>query len=105
VLAAYKTVQAGWDPSRVNSVVIMTDGKNEDPQGLSLDQVTAELKKVVDPARPVEVIAIGIGTGVSEAELQQITNAAGGGTFIAPDPSKMGEVFLKAISLRPTAVR
>jgi hypothetical protein len=104
-LAAYKTVQAGWDPSRVNSVVIMTDGKNEDPQGLSLEQVTAELKKAADPARPVEVIAIGIGTGVSEAELQQITNTVGGGTFIAPDPSKMGEVFLKAISLRPSAVR
>jgi Ca-activated chloride channel family protein len=105
VLAAYKNVQAGWDPSRVNSVVIMTDGKNEDPNGLSLDQVVDELKKVVDPARPVEVIAIGLGTGVSEAELQRITNAAGGGTFIAADPSKMSEVFLKAISLRPTAVR
>jgi Ca-activated chloride channel family protein len=105
MLAAYKTVQNGWDPSRVNSVIIMTDGKNEDQQGLSLDQLVDELKKTMDPARPVVVIAIGLGNGVSESELQRITSTTGGGTFVAPDPSKMSEIFLKAISLRPTAVR
>jgi hypothetical protein len=105
MLAAYKTVQTGWDPSRVNSVIIMTDGKNEDLQGISLDQLIDELKKAMDPARPVVVIAIGLGNGVSESELQRITNTTGGGTFVAPDPSKIGDIFLKAISLRPTAVR
>ncbi len=105
MLAAYKTVQQGWDPSRVNSVIIMTDGKNEDQQGLTLDQLVDELKKAMDPARPVVVIAIGLGNGVSESELQRITNTTGGGTFVAPDPSKMSDIFLKAISLRPTTLR
>ncbi|GAA1803585.1 substrate-binding domain-containing protein [Planosporangium flavigriseum] len=100
VLAAYKNVQEGWDPSRVNSIVLFTDGKNEDPQGLNLDQLTAELKKVMDPNRPIQIIAIGIGPEVSEAELKQITSTTGGGTFLAPDPSKIGEIFLKGISLR-----
>jgi secreted protein with Ig-like and vWFA domain len=99
-LAAYRTVQAGWDPSRVNSVVIMTDGKNEDQQGLSLDQLVDELKKAMDPARPVQIIGIGIGTDVSEAELRRITDTTGGGTFIAPDPAKIPDIFLKAIALR-----
>ncbi|HEV7898274.1 MAG TPA: substrate-binding domain-containing protein [Planosporangium sp.] len=103
-LAAYKAVQAGWDPSRVNSVVIMADGRNDDREGLSLDQLVDELKKTADPARPVQVIAIGIGTDVSEAELKRITDTTGGGTFIAPDPAKIGDVFLKAIALR-TGVR
>jgi Ca-activated chloride channel homolog len=105
MLAAYKTVQQGWDPSRVNSVIIMTDGKNEDQQGLTLDQLIDELKKAMDPTRPVVVIAIGLGNGVSESELQRITNTTGGGTFVAPDPSKMSDIFLKAISLRPTTLR
>jgi Ca-activated chloride channel family protein len=105
MLAAYKNVQQGWDPSRVNSVIIMTDGKNEDQQGLSLDQLIDELKKAMDPTRPVVVIAIGLGNGVSESELQRITNTTGGGTFVAPDPSKMSDIFLKAISLRPTTLR
>jgi hypothetical protein len=99
-LAAYRAVQDGWDPSRVNSVVIMTDGKNEDQQGLSLDQLVDELKKAMDPARPVQVIGIGIGTDVSEAELRRITDTTGGGTFIAPDPAKIPDIFLKAIALR-----
>jgi Ca-activated chloride channel homolog len=103
-LAAYKAVQASWDPSRVNSVVIMTDGKNEDQQGISLDQLVNNLKQTMDPARPIEVIAIGIGNDVSEAELKRITDTTGGGTFIAPDPAKIGDIFLKAIALR-TAVK
>jgi hypothetical protein len=104
-LAAYKVVQDGWDASRVNSVVIMTDGRNEDPQGLSLDQLIDELKKTMDPVRPIQVIAIGIGDQVSEAELQRITSTTSGGTFIARDPAGMGAIILKAIALRTTIKR
>jgi hypothetical protein len=105
VLAAYQTVQAGWDSSRVNSVVLFTDGKNEDAPGLTLDQLVTELKTIRDPQRPVEVVALGIGDQVSQAELQTITDTTGGGTFLAPDPNQIGEIFLKALSLRPTTTR
>jgi hypothetical protein len=105
VLAAFKNVQASWDPGRVNSVLIMTDGKNEAAPGLTLDQLVGQLKQAADPARPVEVIALGIGDQVSQTELQTITDATGGATFLAPDPSKIGEIFLKALGLRPGAGR
>ena len=49
----------------------------------------------------VEVIALGIGDEVNEAELMKITSATGGGVFIATDPSKIGQIFLQAIALRP----
>jgi hypothetical protein len=103
-LAAYRAVQDGWDPSRVNSVVIMTDGKNDDDAGLSLEQLLEELRKTADPARPIEVIAIGIGNDINEAELKRITATTGGGTFLASDPAKIADIFLKAIALR-TSVR
>ncbi|NJC73612.1 VWA domain-containing protein [Planosporangium thailandense] len=105
MLAAYKAVQNNWDPSRVNSIVLFTDGQNDDPQGLTLDQLTTELKKIMDPNRPIQVIAIGIGNQVSEKELQTITNTTGGGTFLAPDPAKIGDIFLKAIALRSAGTR
>lgn len=101
VLAAYRTVREGWDPNAVNSVVLLTDGRNDDPDGMSLDELIAELQAIVDPRYPVQVIAIGIGDDVSQAELEQITNTTGGGTFIARDPSAIGPIFLRAISLRP----
>ncbi|HEY1488459.1 MAG TPA: substrate-binding domain-containing protein, partial [Micromonosporaceae bacterium] len=105
VLAAYKTVQAGWDPSRVNSVVIMTDGQNDNPGGLTLSALLADINKVKDPSKPIEVIAIGIGNQVDKAELQKITNATGGGVFLAPDPSNIGQIFLEAIALRPGSAK
>jgi Ca-activated chloride channel family protein len=101
VLAAYKRVQQDWDPSRVNSVVIMTDGQNDDPSGITLPQLIAQLHQIADPARPVEVIAIGIGTDVSLTELNKIATATGGGAFVTSDPSNIADIFLKAISLRP----
>ncbi|HEY2794735.1 MAG TPA: substrate-binding domain-containing protein, partial [Micromonosporaceae bacterium] len=72
-LAAYKTVQANWDPSRVNSVVIMTDGQNDNPGGLTMTSLLAAINKVKDPSKPIEVIAIGIGNQVNKAELEKIT--------------------------------
>ncbi|HEU4422742.1 MAG TPA: substrate-binding domain-containing protein [Pilimelia sp.] len=101
ILAAYQEVLNGWDPGRVNGIVIMTDGKNELAPGLTLPQLIARLNAVKDPTRPVQVIALGIGDEVSEAELRQITGTTGGGTFLARDPSKVGEILLQAIGLRP----
>jgi hypothetical protein len=101
VLAAYKAVQQNWDPSRVNSVVIMTDGENDDPSGITLDQLLQKIQQIKNPAKPVEVIAIGIGTEVNQTELEKITSATGGGTFVTADPSKIGDIFLRAIALRP----
>jgi hypothetical protein len=100
-LAAYKRVQDGWDPNAVNSVVLMTDGQNDNPGGITLDQLTTSLKALVDPRYPIQMIMIGIGTDVSAPELKAITDVTGGGVFIAQDPAQITEIFLQALSLRP----
>jgi hypothetical protein len=105
LLAAYKEVQDSWEPGRVNSVVLFTDGKNEDANGISQQQLLAELQRIIDPDRPVQVVIIGIGSDVSKAELESITKVTGGGAFVTEDPTKIGDIFLKAIALRPNAPR
>jgi Ca-activated chloride channel homolog len=100
LLAAYKTVQKGWDPGRVNSVVMLTDGENDDDNGISLAQLLAELKRIKDTKRPIQVVMIGIGPSVGPQALQQITKVTGGGVFTTDDPAKIGEIFLKAVALR-----
>jgi hypothetical protein len=102
VLAAYRTVKRGWDPEAVNSVVLLTDGFNRD-DGLTLDQLLAALRREMVETKPIQVIAIGIGNEVGEAELRRITDTTGGGTFVARDPAAIGEIFLRAIALRPGA--
>jgi Ca-activated chloride channel family protein len=107
VLAGYKAVQEGWTPGRVNSMVILTDGiGNDDPDGgIELNPLIDQLKKIKDDRRPIQVIIIGLGDEVNRGPLDQITKATGGGVFVAEDPSKIGEIFLQALSLRPTAGR
>ena len=100
ILAAYQEVKKDWDPGRVNSIVMMTDGDNDDANGISHEQLLAQLKQLADPKKPIQVIVIGIGPSVNPAPLEQITKTTGGGVFVAEDPAKIGEIFLKAISLR-----
>lgn len=103
--AAYKKLQDSWQPGRVNSVILFTDGKNEDDEGLSRSELINNLKRIVDPKRPVRMIIIGIGTEVDREELSAITGATGGGVFTAEDPAKISEIFLQAISSRADSPR
>ena len=100
-LAAYKDVQNNWSAGRVNSVLLFTDGKNENKDGITRASLISQLKKLNDPKRPVRMIIIGIGNEVDRNELQAITGATSdGGVFVAPDPAKIGDIFLQAISSR-----
>ncbi|MET7393096.1 substrate-binding domain-containing protein [Dactylosporangium sp. NPDC005572] len=98
IFAAYKTVQQGWDSGRGNSVVVITGGRNTSGS-LSLDALVDSLQKVENPDQPVQIIVIGIGTEVNQAEMQKIVDATGGAVFVATDPSKIGEIFMKALAL------
>jgi Ca-activated chloride channel homolog len=99
ILAAYQTVQQGWDPTRGNSVVVVTGGRNNDPSGISLNELIAGLQRAEKPGQPVQIIIIGVGSEVSQGEMQKIVDASGGAVFVAPDPSKIGEIFMKALAL------
>jgi Ca-activated chloride channel homolog len=101
MLAAYKAVQDGWEPGRVNSVLMFTDGQNEDTNGITQAKLLADLKAAADPDRPIQVVVVGIGNGVNRAELESITKVTGGGVFVTEDPAKIGDIFLQAIALRP----
>ncbi|WP_018682624.1 substrate-binding and VWA domain-containing protein [Actinokineospora enzanensis] len=98
VLAAYQSARTNWEPGRINLVVVMTDGKNEDKEGISRAQLLAELAKLQDPDRPLQLIGIGIGPDVDLGELQEITKPTGGQAFTTPDPTKIGDIFYKALS-------
>lgn len=54
-------------------MVIITDGSNEDPNGISLEQLLATLKKEQDPARPVVLITLGITEDADATVLKQIS--------------------------------
>ena len=98
VLAAYKSARQNWEPGRVNLVIVLTDGKNEDADGISRQGLLAELAKLQDPRRPLQIVGIGIGPDIDTAELQAVAGATGGQAFTTPDPTKIGDIFYAALS-------
>lgn len=78
VLAAYKHLQATYDPNATNIVGIFTDGRNEDaPGGIDLATLQAEIAAIADPNRPIMLLAFGFGEA-DTAALQQMVAANGG---------------------------
>ena len=99
-LAAVRTLQRSWDPNRVNTVLLLTDGQNDDQGSITLDQLLSTLRAEQDPTRPIQVIAIGFGPDTDTAALTAITSATGGATYVSTDPRDIGEIFLDAVGRR-----
>jgi Ca-activated chloride channel homolog len=99
-LAATRRVRAGWQPGRVNSVVLLTDGKNEDDQGIGLAELLRRLRAEDDPSHPVPLITIAYGAQSPVGALRAMSAATGGAAYVAKDPRQVQQVFLEAIEQR-----
>ncbi len=99
-LAAIRAVRRSYDKNAVNSVVLLTDGRNEDPGSISLKELVRTLWREIDPDRPVPVIAIGIGPDADAHALRRIVGTTGGHSYIARSPADMNKVFEQALLSR-----
>ena len=100
VWAGYQKMLDEYDPDYVNSVVVITDGENDDPNGgLNLRQLLEKLDGAYDPEKPVRIITIGMGEANPQA-LQQIADESGGSSYIAETPDDIQRVFVQALLAR-----
>lgn len=97
-LAAFQHMRSTYEPGKVNSVVLLTDGRNEDdPGGIDLESLLATLRAQFDPVQPVPIITIGTGPDADMEALQQISEATGTTAYRAEDPRDIQQVFLQAM--------
>jgi hypothetical protein len=97
-LAAYQSARQNYEAGRINVVIVMTDGRNDDANSISRDELLTELGKLQDPRRPILIVGIGIGPDIDVGELQAISGATGGQAFTTPDPNQIGAIFYAALS-------
>ncbi|WP_405136932.1 hypothetical protein [Nocardia sp. NBC_01388] len=76
VEAAYRTVLSNYAAARTNSILLITDGP-EDDSTVTGDQLLADIAAVTDPAHPVRVDVIVIG-GAGTQTLQTLAQRTGG---------------------------
>jgi len=99
-LAAVREAQAKYDPAYFNSVVIISDGANDDPGSISLKKLLATLAEERDPEHPVRIIAIGISKDADMKSLTRIAEATGGKAYGARDPRDILGVLNQALLAR-----
>ncbi|MFI5626243.1 substrate-binding domain-containing protein [Nocardioides sp. NPDC051685] len=99
-LAAYQDAVASYDPLASNTVLLFTDGTNDDPGSMDLAELVSQLKAASDPHRPVRVLGIGITADADLGALQAIADATGGEAYVAERPEDVETVLREAIGQR-----
>lgn len=93
-----------YDPERINAIVILSDGANEDinfsDDDEQLSQLLATLSRGSEGqgSRPVRVFPIAYGEGANFEVLEAIADAASSAVYDASDPRSINKVFAEVIS-------
>jgi Ca-activated chloride channel family protein len=102
--AAYEDAVASYDPTRINAVVLLTDGRNDD--GKQEDD-QAQLDKLISTLRagsegqlskPVRVFTIGYGKGADLGVLRRIAESSSAAVYDSSDPKSITKVFVAVVS-------
>ena len=95
--AATRVLAASYDPSRINAVVLLTDGRNEFPADNNIDSLTDELDRE-DADRTVRVFPIAYGDDADIGELTKIADASRAAAYDASDPASIDKVLTAVLS-------
>ncbi|MGO0575593.1 substrate-binding domain-containing protein [Ornithinimicrobium panacihumi] len=100
--AAYQEMSAEASPDSIASIVLLTDGINDDPPGgLSEKQVIERLEKArAEAEHEVTVVLIGMGDEPDEDALERLAKAAGGQSLVLRDPTQLPQVFVDVVARR-----
>ncbi len=98
LLAAYRTMRDGYDPTRPNIIIVLTDGGDDTAGGLARATFSQQVQQLADATRPIRIVLIGIDVApADEADLQAIADVVGGGYFRLASPGQIQTIFLKAL--------
>ena len=101
---SFDQMVAQYDPTRINAVVLLTDGRNDDgragddAQQLSqtLDDLTTQSQG--ENGQPVRLFTIGYGADADLGVLRQLAEATNGASYDASDPKSITKVFTAVVS-------
>jgi Ca-activated chloride channel family protein len=98
------TMREGYDASKINAVVLLTDGRNEDgapaDDERQLEELLASLRGSTEgvDSQPIRVFPIAYGEDADLAVLRQIAEASNAVAYDASDASTINQVFAAVVS-------
>jgi Ca-activated chloride channel homolog len=80
--AAFADMHKNYDPKASNAIILMTDGSNQDPGSISLDQLLAHIRDLNKGKEKVAIFTAAVGRDADSSALKEIADASGGHTYI-----------------------
>jgi Ca-activated chloride channel family protein len=103
-LDSYETALASFDETRINAVVLLTDGVNDDGEPSDdqqqLDALLAQLRSGSEGelSRPVRMFTIAYSADADGGALRRIAEASAAASYQASDPTSITQVLTAVIS-------
>jgi Ca-activated chloride channel family protein len=99
-LASYQDLKKSFDPARINAVVLLTDGRNDDPNNDDLNKTLTALRADSEgvSATPVRLFTIAYGRDADKDVLRRMAEATNAANYDASDPQTINKVFTAVIS-------
>jgi Ca-activated chloride channel homolog len=96
----YDDMIDAFDPERINAVVLLSDGRNEDPDNIDLEALIQHLREGSEGerAQPVRVFAIAYGGDADLETLRRIAEATNAQVYDASDATSIDRVFTAVVS-------
>ncbi|MBV9253528.1 MAG: substrate-binding domain-containing protein [Actinobacteria bacterium] len=97
---SYNFLKSSYDPKRINAVVLLTDGKNEDPNNNDFNSTLNALRSGSEglSTTPVRLFTIGYGKDADLATLRRMAEATNAASYDASDPQTINKVFTAVVS-------
>ena len=97
---SFSEMKKGYDGTRINAVVLLTDGRNEDPRNDDLEATLKTLRAGSEgtSSSPVRIFTIAYGQDADAGTLRRIAEATDAATYDAADASTIDRVFTAVIS-------
>jgi Ca-activated chloride channel family protein len=97
---SYQKMTTEFDAARINAVVLLTDGRNEDDRNNDLQGLLRYLRSANEgeTTKAVRVFPIAYGGDADEATLMRIAEATNAAEYSAVDPTTIVSVFNAVVS-------
>ena len=101
---AYNEMVGSYDPERINAIVLLTDGENDDGTPADDDEQFSELIETLQSgsegssSQPVRLFTISYGETADVITLRAISQATSAATYNASNPATINQVFAAVIS-------
>ena len=101
---AYESMVEGYDAAKINAIVLLTDGQNDDGDPGDDEDQFAELIQTLQAgsegssAQPVRLFTISYGEDADAITLRAVSQATRAATYNASNPATIEQVFTAVIS-------